>query len=139
MDVDSLARFFIAPDRNINGSLYNNGKGEIHHYIRLTGGDWLSFGRTNHDLSGQSVPSHLFISETGNSQAGGGAILLVWFTDPVSRIRKRLGQLEQGMDFVDDNGNVHKSYGVFATLSFDEGKIWSIRKIIPTDPLWQIG
>jgi hypothetical protein len=119
--------------------------------IPLAGGEWLSFGRTN-DIGGRAPMS---ISQDGgrtwtyqpspyppisSSQRPAtlrleeGPILLIWFTDPVSRIRKRLGLPEQGMDFVDRNGNVHKGYGMFATLSFDEGNTWPVRKIIPTDP-----
>jgi hypothetical protein len=38
------------------------------------------------------------------------------------------------MDFVDANGDTHRGYGMFATLSFDEGETWPVRKLIPDDP-----
>lgn len=119
--------------------------------IPISGGRWLSFGRYD-DIDGRAPMS---LSEDGGRtwtyraspfspiaesqkqvmiRLAEGPILLVWFTDPVVRVRKRRGWQEKGMDFVDIDGKTHKGYGMFATLSFDEGETWPVRKLIPDDP-----
>ena len=56
-----------------------------------------------------------------------GPILFASYTD--SKIRKP----RQGMDFVDESGAVRRGLGLFAALSFDEGKSWQHHKLIPAD------
>lgn len=55
-----------------------------------------------------------------------GALLLISFThhpdDPDGR--------KQGMEFMDAAGKPYKGYGLYATLSFDEGKTWPVRKLL---------
>ncbi len=55
-----------------------------------------------------------------------GPILLVSFTHhPSEKDSKRTG-----MDFIDDKGSKFRGYGMFAAVSFDEGKTWPIKKLI---------
>lgn len=53
-----------------------------------------------------------------------GPILLISFTD------KRSPEVRKGMTFTDQNGDEFTGYGIFAALSFDEGKTWPTRKLI---------
>ncbi len=53
-----------------------------------------------------------------------GPILLISFTD------KRNETDRQGMTFIDANGNEFIGYGMFAALSYDDGKTWPVRKLI---------
>ncbi|MEQ7799231.1 SUMF1/EgtB/PvdO family nonheme iron enzyme [Pedobacter sp. ASV1-7] len=52
-----------------------------------------------------------------------GALLLVSFTDATIDIKK-------GMTFKHQNGSNYTGYGMYAALSFDEGKTWPVRKLI---------
>lgn len=55
-----------------------------------------------------------------------GAILLVSFTNhPSEKDSNRIG-----MDFTDAKGNKFRGYGMFASVSFDEGKTWPVKKLI---------
>jgi sulfatase modifying factor 1 len=55
-----------------------------------------------------------------------GAILLVSFTNhPSEKDSSRIG-----MDFDDAKGNKFRGYGMFAAVSFDEGKTWPFKKLI---------
>jgi len=119
--------------------------------VELSGGRWLSYGR--HDDIGGMAPMSL--SEDGGRtwtygpapfgpidtsqrqvmiRLAEGPILLVWFTDPVIRNRERRKLPRQGLDFVDSAGNVHRGYGTFAALSYDEGATWPVRKLVAEDP-----
>lgn len=53
-----------------------------------------------------------------------GPILLVSFTD------KRNAEDKQGLRFTDTNGNEFTGYGLFAALSFDEGKTWPTKTLV---------
>ena len=53
-----------------------------------------------------------------------GPILLISFTD------KRSPEVRKGISFHDQNGKIFTGYGIFAALSFDEGKTWPTRKLI---------
>lgn len=55
-----------------------------------------------------------------------GPILFVSFTNHPYRIKDGI----KGMSFVDDNGSNFVGYGMFAALSFDEGKTWPVKKLI---------
>lgn len=119
--------------------------------VELADGSWLSFGRVG-DIDGHAPMS---LSKDGGRtwtyQASlfppidssqkpvmlrleEGPILLIWFTDPKETRRRTRGISRQGMDFVDANGAAHRGYGLFATLSRDEGQTWPVRKLIPEDP-----
>jgi hypothetical protein len=54
-----------------------------------------------------------------------GPLLLVSFTEPVSRGRKLRGRA-----FPDGDGKEFTGYGMFAALSFDEGNTWPVRKLL---------
>jgi len=53
-----------------------------------------------------------------------GPLLLVSFTD------KRDPEEKVGMTFQDKNGKEFTGYGMFAALSFDEGKSWPVKKLV---------
>lgn len=55
-----------------------------------------------------------------------GPILLVGFTDRRDLPREKM----QGLIGYDANGNETKITGLFATVSFDEGKTWPIKRVI---------
>ncbi len=57
-----------------------------------------------------------------------GAIMLVSFTDIKT---KKDGWLRtKGMMIKDESGTERKVYGMYAALSFDEGKTWPVRKLV---------
>ena len=118
--------------------------------VELPGGRWLSYGRLD-AIDGRAPMS---LSEDGGRtwkyraspfppiaesqkqvmiRLAEGPILLVWFTDTVTRVREHRKLPEAGMEFVDTNGGKHRGYGMFATVSFDEGQTWPVRKLIPGD------
>ncbi len=51
-----------------------------------------------------------------------GPLLFVSFTGPHKN--------DNGMEFTDNNGKVFRGYGLYAALSFDEGKTWPIKKLL---------
>ncbi len=55
-----------------------------------------------------------------------GPLLLISFTDHPLRTPKE----EQGMDFTDSTGKTYKGYGLYAALSYDEGKTWPIKRLL---------
>jgi len=55
-----------------------------------------------------------------------GPLLLVSFTDHPQRTPVN----ERGMNFTDSTGNTFKGYGMYAALSFDDGKTWPVKKLI---------
>ena len=55
-----------------------------------------------------------------------GPILLVSFTDHPQRTPKA----HRGMTFTAKDGSTLTGYGMFAALSFDEGKTWPVRKLL---------
>lgn len=57
-----------------------------------------------------------------------GALLLVSFTDHPQRTLQYGG--EPGMEFKRADGSTFRGYGMYAALSFDEGKTWPIRKLM---------
>ena len=57
-----------------------------------------------------------------------GPLLLVSYTDTIFAVRDKIAK---GMDFVDVEGNSHNAVGMFAAISFDEGKTWKHRKLVP--------
>jgi len=58
-----------------------------------------------------------------------GPIMFVSFTDPMYLIDK--GELPlTGMIFRNAKGQEYRGYGMFAALSFDEGKTWPVKKLL---------
>ncbi len=57
-----------------------------------------------------------------------GPILLISQSDPWTNYQAK--QLK-GIEVKDASGRLRRVYGTFAALSFDEGKTWPVRKLIP--------
>ena len=55
-----------------------------------------------------------------------GPILLVSFTDHPQRTPED----ERGMVFKRKDGTEYRGYGMYAALSYDEGKTWPVRKLL---------
>lgn len=55
-----------------------------------------------------------------------GPILLVSFTDHP----QRTPESDRGMEFTFPDGTTTKGYGMYAAVSYDEGKTWPVRKLI---------
>ena len=55
-----------------------------------------------------------------------GPLLLVSFTDHPQRTRKE----DLGMEFTDANGNKFMGYGMYAALSYDDGKTWPVKRLL---------
>ena len=55
-----------------------------------------------------------------------GPLLLISFTDHPLRTPKA----DRGMLFPDKEGNSYRGYGLYAALSYDEGKTWPVKKLI---------
>lgn len=57
---------------------------------------------------------------------GEGPLLLISFTDhPL-----RTPESERGMIFPDKEGDSYRGFGLYAALSYDEGKTWPVRKLM---------
>ena len=55
-----------------------------------------------------------------------GPLLLISFTDhPL-----RTPEAERGMLFTDKNGNEYRGYGLYAAVSYDEGKTWPVKRLL---------
>jgi hypothetical protein len=54
-----------------------------------------------------------------------GPLMLVSFTDVNSDKHE-----PQGIEFRDESGKEYKGYGMFAALSYDEGKTWPVKKLV---------
>lgn len=57
-----------------------------------------------------------------------GPLLLVSFTDHP----QRTPEADRGMEFMGRDGKTYKGYGMYAALSYDEGKTWPVRKLLTT-------
>lgn len=55
-----------------------------------------------------------------------GPILLISFTHHPFRLKNGL----EGMTFKDKNGQEYTGYGMYAALSFDDGKTWPVKKLL---------
>lgn len=44
----------------------------------------------------------------------------------------------EGMDFTKPNGEVYKGYGLYAALSYDEGKTWPVKKLLTDGKMRQL-
>ena len=55
-----------------------------------------------------------------------GPLLLISFTDhPL-----RMPEAERGMIFPDREGNNYRGYGLYAAVSYDEGKTWPVKRLL---------
>ncbi len=61
-----------------------------------------------------------------------GPILLISFTEHPYRTPKE----ERGMMFTDQSGKPFKGYGMYAALSYDEGKTWPVKRLL-TDGIYR--
>lgn len=55
-----------------------------------------------------------------------GPLLFVSFTDHPYRTPEN----ERGLLFTDKDGKIYRGYGLYAALSFDEGKTWPVKRLI---------
>lgn len=55
-----------------------------------------------------------------------GPLLLVSFTDHP----QRTPEAERGMEFTDAEGHTYKGYGMYAAVSYDEGKTWPVKRLL---------
>lgn len=55
-----------------------------------------------------------------------GPILLISFTEHPYRTPKE----ERGMMFTEKSGKPFKGYGMYAALSYDEGKTWPVKRLL---------
>lgn len=116
--------------------------------VQLKDGKLLAFGRNNNipDSTGQlrmpmSISDNMgkswryFASEFPPIDGGQrlilkrlneGPILLISFTDHPLRTPKN----GRGIIFKDDEGKEYRGYGMYAALSYDEGKTWPVKKLI---------
>lgn len=116
--------------------------------VELKDGSWMTLGRGNSIVTSEGEKRMpMSISENGGKTwhysaspfppiDGGqrlvlmrlheGPILLVSFTDHPQRTPEK----ERGMVFERADGSQFRGYGMYAALSFDEGKTWPIRKLL---------
>lgn len=55
-----------------------------------------------------------------------GPLLLVSFTDHPQRTRRE----DRGMEFTDAQGNTFKGHGMYAAVSYDDGKTWPVKRLL---------
>lgn len=55
-----------------------------------------------------------------------GPLLLISFTDHPQRTPRA----DRGMEFADGDGNRFMGYGLYAAVSFDDGKTWPVKRLI---------
>lgn len=55
-----------------------------------------------------------------------GPLLLISFTDHPQRTPEE----DRGMELLCSDGNIHKAYGLYAAVSFDEGRTWPVKRLI---------
>lgn len=116
--------------------------------VELKDGSWMALGRGNTIVTKNgSKRMPMSVSEDGGATwrysaspfppiDGGqrlvlmrlreGPILLVSFTDHPQRTPED----ERGMVFKRKDGTEYRGYGMYAVLSYDEGKTWPVRKLL---------
>lgn len=116
--------------------------------VELKDGSWMALGRGNTIVTKNgSKRMPMSVSEDGGATwrysaspfppiDGGqrlvlmrlreGPILLVSFTDHPQRTPED----ERGMVFKRKDGTEYRGYGMYAALSYDEGKTWPVRKLL---------
>jgi hypothetical protein len=114
-------------------------------FVELNNGDWLAFGRYSDinrhspfSISSDKGKTWTYKASPfpplGSSQRpiikrlNEGPLLLLSYTDlTIDYANKTL----KGIEITDANGQKQTIHGLFAALSFDEGKTWTHRKLIP--------
>ncbi len=122
--------------------------------VELNDGRWMALGRGNSlpDASGRLRMPMSLSADAGKTWTyaatelppidGGqrlvlrrlreGPLLLISFTDhPL-----RTPESERGLLFPDREGNSYRGYGMYAALSYDEGKTWPVKKLL-TDGVYR--
>ena len=116
--------------------------------VVLKNGDWMALGRGNslEDENGRKCMPMSISEDMGKTWEykrtdfpaidGGqrlvlirlneGPLLLVSFTDHPQRTRMN----DRGMIFTDANGNTFKGYGMYAAISYDDGKTWPVKRLL---------
>ena len=116
--------------------------------VQLSNGDFMAFGRGNNIINKEGIERMpMSLSKDGGKTwtytasefppiDGGqrlvltrlieGPILLVSFTNHPYRLKNDL----KGMTFTDHKGNEYTGYGMYAALSFDEGKTWPVKRLL---------
>ncbi len=61
-----------------------------------------------------------------------GPLMIVWYTDSSDKWFK--SKDPEGIWITDAAGKKRRVYGTFTALSFDDGKTWIHRKLVPSDP-----
>ena len=85
------------------------------------------FGKT-WTYSASPFPPILSAQRSLLVRLGEGPLLFISFTDTVANWREKKFK---GMEFLDTRGNLNNGSGMFAAVSFDDGKTWPTRKLIP--------
>ncbi len=114
--------------------------------VELTNGDLLAFGRsmnidgrapmslssdggrtwTYRASSFEPLGSH---QRTRVMRLNEGPLLALWYTDTTGRPKNEM----RGIEVLGADGRMHTGTGLYASLSYDEGKTWVHPKIIPVD------
>ncbi|WP_205508995.1 SUMF1/EgtB/PvdO family nonheme iron enzyme [Longitalea arenae] len=122
--------------------------------VPLKDGRWLAFGR-NDNIKSDSLGDRMPMSISNDAGAtwsyapsifppissgqrlvlrrlNEGPLLLVSFTHCPGKSGV------EGMDFTRSNGEVYKGYGMYAALSYDEGKTWPVKKLLTDGTMRQL-
>ncbi|ADY51663.1 protein of unknown function DUF323 [Pseudopedobacter saltans DSM 12145] len=112
--------------------------------VQLQNGDLMAFGRDDNIKAGNNYYMPMSLSKNGGQtwtyhatefppissgqrlilrRLNEGALLLVSFTDASVTDRK-------GMQFTRKDGTTYTGYGMYAAVSFDDGKTWPVKKLI---------
>lgn len=116
--------------------------------VQLKDGSLLAFGRGNSIRDAQGRPRMPMSLSTDEGKTwtyhasefppidGGqrlvlmrlreGPLLLISFTDHPLRTPEN----ERGLIFSDKEGNTYRGFGLYAALSYDEGKTWPVKKLL---------
>ena len=123
--------------------------------VQLKDGRWLAFGRNDNikvdSVVGDRMP--MSISNDGGAnwlyapsifppissgqrlvlrRLNEGPLLMISFTHCPGK------SAIEGMDFTKPNGEVYKGYGMYAALSYDEGKTWPVIKLLTDGHMRQL-
>lgn len=112
--------------------------------VQLQNGDLMAFGRDDNIKIDNSYYMPMSLSKNGGQswtyqatefppissgqrlvlrRLNEGALLLISFTDASITNRK-------GMQFIRKDGTTYTGYGMYAAVSFDDGKTWPVKKLI---------
>jgi formylglycine-generating enzyme required for sulfatase activity len=123
--------------------------------VQLKDGRWLALGRNDNikvdSIVGDRMPMSISTDGGANWQyapsefppissgqrlvlrrLNEGPLLLISFTHCPGK------STVEGMDFTKPNGEVYKGYGMYAALSYDEGKTWPVKKLLSDGHIRQL-